>query len=56
MAINTTFQQARDLMASGRLDLSPLLTTTGRLDDVAAILQRPKTPAELKTMIAPNGA
>lgn len=55
MAINTTFQQARELMASGRLDLSPLLTTIGSLDDVAGILQRPKTPAELKTMIAPNG-
>jgi 2-desacetyl-2-hydroxyethyl bacteriochlorophyllide A dehydrogenase len=55
MAINLTFQQARDLLAAGRIDVSPLLTTVASLDDVAGILGRPKTPAELKTLIAPNG-
>ena len=55
MAINGTFQQARDLVASGRIDVRPLLTRVAGLDDVAGILGRAKGAAELKTMIAPNG-
>jgi threonine dehydrogenase-like Zn-dependent dehydrogenase len=56
MAINTTFQQARDYLAAGRIDVAPLLSRVGSLDEIAAILSRPKTPTELKTLIAPNGA
>ena len=55
MAINNTFQQARDLLAAGRIDVAPLLTSVASLDEVAGILGRPKTPSELKTLIAPNG-
>lgn len=53
MAINYTFQQARDLLAAGRIDVKPLLTGIGGLGDLAGILGRPKTPAELKTLISP---
>jgi threonine dehydrogenase-like Zn-dependent dehydrogenase len=53
MAINGTFQQARELVASGRITVRPLLTRVAGLDDVAAILGRAKTAEELKTMIAP---
>jgi len=55
MAINNTFQQARDLLAAGRIDVASLLTSVASLDEVAGILGRPKTPSELKTLIAPNG-
>ena len=54
MAINYTFQQARDLLAAGRIDVRPLITRIAVLDDVADILGRPKTAAELKTLIRPN--
>ena len=56
MAINYTFQQARDLLAAGRVEVRPLISRIVGLDDVAAILGRPKAPAELKTLVAPNGA
>ena len=55
MAINGTFQQARDLVASGRINVGPLLSQVASLDDAAAILGRPKTAAEQKVMIAPSG-
>jgi threonine dehydrogenase-like Zn-dependent dehydrogenase len=54
MAINYTYQQARDLLAAGRIDVAPLLTRVAGLDDVAGILGRPKTPTELKTLVAPG--
>ena len=54
MAINYTFQQARDLLAAGRIDVKPLITQVVGLDDVAAILGRPKTAMELKTLVRPN--
>ncbi len=56
MAINTTFQRARDHLAAGRIDMAPLLSQVGSLEDIAGILSRPKTATELKTLIAPNGA
>jgi 2-desacetyl-2-hydroxyethyl bacteriochlorophyllide A dehydrogenase len=55
MAINYTFQQARDLLAARRIDVRPLITRVAGLDDVADILGRPKTANELKTLVAPNG-
>jgi threonine dehydrogenase-like Zn-dependent dehydrogenase len=55
MAINTTFQQARDHLAAGRIDVAPLLSRVGSLDELAGILSRPKRPTELKTLIAPSG-
>ncbi|HKG56320.1 MAG TPA: zinc-dependent alcohol dehydrogenase family protein [Candidatus Limnocylindrales bacterium] len=54
MAINYTFQQARDLIASGRVKVRPLLSAVATLDDVAAILGRPKASDEMKVMIAPG--
>jgi 2-desacetyl-2-hydroxyethyl bacteriochlorophyllide A dehydrogenase len=54
MAINYTFQQARDLLAAGRISVRPLITRVATLNDVAGILGRPKAPSELKTMVAPN--
>jgi threonine dehydrogenase-like Zn-dependent dehydrogenase len=54
MAINGTFGRARDLIASGRVEVRPLLTRVAGLDDVATILTTPKAPAELKVMVAPN--
>jgi threonine dehydrogenase-like Zn-dependent dehydrogenase len=54
MAINYTFGQARDLLAAGRIDVKPLISHIAGLDDVAPILARPKTSAELKTLIRPN--
>lgn len=54
MAINYTFQQARDLLAAGRIDVKPLITRIAGLDDVADILGRPKTATELKTLVRPN--
>jgi len=54
MAINFTFQQARDLLAAGRIDVKPLLTRVAGLGDLAGILGRPKTPTELKTLISPS--
>jgi threonine dehydrogenase-like Zn-dependent dehydrogenase len=56
MAINYTFGQARDLLATGRVTVRPLLTRVAGLDEVADILGRPKRPTELKVMISPNGA
>jgi threonine dehydrogenase-like Zn-dependent dehydrogenase len=54
MAINFTFQQARDLLAAGRIDVKPLITEVVGLEEVAAILARPKTPTEVKTLVRPN--
>lgn len=54
MAINGTFGRARDLIASGRVGVRPLLTRVAGLDDVAHILATPKSPAELKVMIVPK--
>lgn len=54
MAINYTFQQARDLLAAGRIAVKPLITRIAGLDEVSGILGRPKAPAELKTLVAPN--
>lgn len=54
MAINSTFGQARDLIASGRVDVRPLLTGITGLGDVGAILGRAKAPGELKVMVAPT--
>jgi 2-desacetyl-2-hydroxyethyl bacteriochlorophyllide A dehydrogenase len=54
MAINYTFQQARDLLAAGRIDVKPLITQIVGLDEVAAILGRPKMKTELKTLVRPN--
>lgn len=56
MAINGTFGRARDLMVSGRLKVSPLVTRTASLDDVPGILAAPKPLDELKVMIVPGGA
>ena len=53
MAINYTFQQARDLLAAGRIDVKPLLTGVAGLGDLAGILGRAKSPTELKTLINP---
>ncbi|HVL54667.1 MAG TPA: alcohol dehydrogenase catalytic domain-containing protein [Vitreimonas sp.] len=55
MAINGTFQQARDLLAAGRLEVKPLLTRVVGLDDVAGILGAPKGDDELKTLVRPGG-
>ena len=54
MAINYTYQQARDLLASGRIDVKPLLTQVAGLDELAGILGRPKASTELKTLISPS--
>jgi threonine dehydrogenase-like Zn-dependent dehydrogenase len=54
MAINQTFQQARDLLAANRIDVRPLITRIAGLDEVADILGRPKSPTELKTLVKPN--
>jgi 2-desacetyl-2-hydroxyethyl bacteriochlorophyllide A dehydrogenase len=54
MAINYTFGQARDLLAAGRIDVKPLITQIAGLDQIGAILARPKTSGELKTLIRPN--
>jgi 2-desacetyl-2-hydroxyethyl bacteriochlorophyllide A dehydrogenase len=54
MAINYTFQQARDLLASGRIRVKPLTTRVAGLEEVAGILGRPKTATELKTLVRPN--
>lgn len=53
MAINGTFQQARDLLASGRVAVGSLLSAVVTLDEVAGILGRPKAPNEAKTMVSP---
>ena len=53
MAINGTFQSARDLLASGRVVVQPLISRVCSLDDVAGILGRTKGLAELKTLIRP---
>ena len=53
MAINGTFQAARDLLASGRVVVRPLISRVCGLDDVAGILGQPKGRAELKTLIRP---
>jgi threonine dehydrogenase-like Zn-dependent dehydrogenase len=55
MAINGTFQRARDLLASGRVSVRPLITRVAGLDAVATILGRPKSASELKTLIDPSG-
>jgi 2-desacetyl-2-hydroxyethyl bacteriochlorophyllide A dehydrogenase len=53
MAINGTFQQARDLLAAGRITVRPLITRVCGLDDVAGILGRAKAPADLKILVRP---
>lgn len=55
MAINYTFQQARDLISAGRVEIRPLLSRIAALDDVSAILGARKAPSDLKVMIAPAG-
>jgi threonine dehydrogenase-like Zn-dependent dehydrogenase len=52
MAINYTFQQARDLLAAGTISVRPLISRVAALDDVVGILGRPKPPTELKTLIS----
>jgi hypothetical protein len=37
-----------------RIDVKPLISGVVGLDEVAAILSRPKTPTELKTLVRPN--
>lgn len=54
MAINYTFQQARDLITSGRIKVQPLVTRIAGLDDVAEILSPPKPSHELKVLIRPG--
>jgi 2-desacetyl-2-hydroxyethyl bacteriochlorophyllide A dehydrogenase len=56
MAINGTFGRARDLIASGRVSVRPLLTRVAGLDDVGQILSTAKGPTELKVMVTPNGS
>jgi 2-desacetyl-2-hydroxyethyl bacteriochlorophyllide A dehydrogenase len=53
-AINYTFQQARDLLAAGRIAAAPLISQVAGLADVALILGRPKNDDELKTLIDPS--
>lgn len=53
MAINVTFQQARDLLASGRVVVRSLLSSVVTLDEVAGILGRAKAPNEAKVMVSP---
>jgi threonine dehydrogenase-like Zn-dependent dehydrogenase len=53
-AINYTFQQARDLLASGRIAAKPLISRVLGLGDVAHILGRPKGDNELKVLIDPS--
>ena len=53
MAINHTMQQARDLIAAGRVAVRPLLTSLIGLEDVAGVLSSPKGPDELKVMVEP---
>ena len=55
MAINYTFQQARDLIAAGRVVVRPLRSRIAALDDVSDILRSPKAAADMKVMIAPTG-
>lgn len=52
-AINYTFQQARDLLAFGRVPVKPMITRIAGLGDVADILGSAKTDSELKTLIDP---
>ena len=54
MAINFTFQQARELLASGRINVRPLISTVAGLSDLPNILGRPKRSTELKTLISPS--
>lgn len=53
MAINSTFQRARDLVSSGTLMLRPLITRVAGLEDVDDILRQPKPQQELKVLIRP---
>jgi 2-desacetyl-2-hydroxyethyl bacteriochlorophyllide A dehydrogenase len=55
MAINFTFQQARDLLSSGRFSVRPLITRVAALEEVPGILGRAKSPTELKILVAPSG-
>ncbi len=54
MAINYTFQQARDLLAGGRVTVRPLISRVAGLEDVAAILAAQKSDTELKTLVRPS--
>jgi threonine dehydrogenase-like Zn-dependent dehydrogenase len=54
MAINYTFQQARDLLAAGRVNVKPLLTGIVALEEVPGVLGRPKAANELKLLVRPN--
>jgi 2-desacetyl-2-hydroxyethyl bacteriochlorophyllide A dehydrogenase len=53
-AINYTFQQARDLLASARIVARPLISRVASLGAVPQILGRPKADDELKTLIDPT--
>jgi len=53
-AINYTFQQARDLLAAGRISVKPLITRIAGLSDVGQILGSAKSDSELKTLIDPQ--
>ena len=53
MAINYTFQQARDMIAAGRVVVRPLFSRVAGLDDVPSILAAPKAAADFKVQIAP---
>jgi threonine dehydrogenase-like Zn-dependent dehydrogenase len=55
MAINFTFQQARDLLSAGRLSVRPLISRVAALEEVPGILGRAKSAKELKVLVAPNG-
>lgn len=54
MAINVTFQQARALLALGRVEVGSLLTSVVGLEDVATTLGRAKAPHEAKVMVSPT--
>lgn len=53
-AINGTFQQARELLASGSINVGPLVTRTVGLDEVASLLTSSTSSADLKILVAPH--
>ncbi len=54
MAVNYTMAQALDLLASGRIRVSPLATRQEGLAALPAILGAPKPAGEMKTFICPS--
>jgi threonine dehydrogenase-like Zn-dependent dehydrogenase len=56
MAVNYTMQAAMDMLASGKIQVKPLITRVAGLDDMLDILPRPKTAVELKTLVEPARA